>query len=257
MMICASRRTDIPAFQSEWFMSRLRAGSISVRNPICKDVMTKYELSPKKVDCIVFMSKNPQPMEKHLDEIIGMGYQMVFQITITPYGQDIEGHVPDKHDVIDSFNRISDRIGKERMIWRYDPILINNEFSIEKHIDLFDDYSDRIRTERCVFSFLDIFKKIEKSCAEHNIRAPNQEEMQLFVSAAKEICSDKGIDLVSCCEDTDVEKGCMNERYMKTIGIPYQKAPPYREGCRCVKCIDIGTYSTCDHRCVYCYANLH
>lgn len=256
MMICASRRTDIPAFQSEWFMSRLRAGSIAVRNPVVRDVIRTYDITPKNVNCIMFMSKNPKPMIKHIDEIKGMGYDIIFQVTITPYGQDIEGNVPDKTKVIESFNRISDKIGAERTIWRYDPILMNKDFTIERHIDIFEDYCDIIRTRRCVFSFVDDFPKLKGALQRNGIRAPDTEECKLFVSAAKEITASKGIDLISCCEDTDVEKGCVNERYMRSLGIGYEKASPYREGCGCVKCIDIGTYATCDHRCVYCYANI-
>lgn len=256
MIVCASRRTDIPAFQSEWFLSRLRAKNIVVKNPIVDGVYSKIDLSPENVDCIVFMSKNPEPIVKHLPEI-GKNYEIIFQITITPYGKDIEKNVPEKKKVIDSLKSVSEAIGRERTIWRYDPILINHEYSIEKHIDRFEEMCSEISeySERCVFSFVDVYPKLEKGFSSLGIRMPDEEERKLFVDAAKEISSSCGVDLVSCCEDTDVEKGCLSEKYMKRLGIKYEKSPALRDGCRCVKAIDIGTYSTCGHGCVYCYAN--
>ncbi|MBQ5397217.1 MAG: DUF1848 family protein, partial [Candidatus Methanomethylophilus sp.] len=123
MIISASRRTDIPAFHMEWMMNRLRAGYCLVRNPMVANVVYRIDLDPKNVDAIIFVTKNPAPVIPHLKEIASMGHLPLFQVTITPYGRDIEPEVPFKADVADAFKTISERIGADRMIWRYDPII--------------------------------------------------------------------------------------------------------------------------------------
>ena len=90
MIICASRRTDIPAFHSEWMMNRLRAGTVLVRNPMSRNLIHRVDLTRRNVDCILFMTKDPRPMVPHLREIGSMGHMYVFQVTMTPYGPSLE-----------------------------------------------------------------------------------------------------------------------------------------------------------------------
>ena len=92
MIINTGMRTDIPAFYSQWFMNRIQAGYVLVRNPYRPDWITRYELSPDVVDCIAFCTKNPEPMLKHLDRL--KNYHQYWFVTITPYGRDIEPNVP-------------------------------------------------------------------------------------------------------------------------------------------------------------------
>ena len=126
MIINTGQRTDIPAFYSEWFLNRLKAGFVMVRNPYNPKSVTRYRLSPDVVDVIGFCTKNPAPMLPHMDLL--KPYGQFWYVTITPYGKDIEPNVPDKHRVIESFITLSKHIGRKRMVWRYDPVFVNQKY---------------------------------------------------------------------------------------------------------------------------------
>ena len=125
MILSASRRTDIPGYYSDWFYNRIKEGFLFVRNPVNMHQVSKIDLSPEVVDCIVFWTKNPAPMLAGLEEL--KAYPYYFQFTLTGYGTDIERNVPHKKDVvIPVFQDLSKRIGAQRVVWRYDPILFND-----------------------------------------------------------------------------------------------------------------------------------
>ncbi len=132
MIINTGCRTDIPAFYSKWFINRIREGYVLVRNPYYPSQITKYLLNPEVVDCIEFCTKNPEPILKYLDELDK--FKQDWFVTITPYGKEIEPNVPDKEKVIESFKKLSDYFKRNYVGWRYDPIFINNEFDIDRHI---------------------------------------------------------------------------------------------------------------------------
>lgn len=262
MIICASRRTDIPAFHSEWFLNRLHAGYAMVRNPIARNIVYRVDLSRNNVDCIVFITKDPRPMMDKLDDIERLGYRYVFQITITPYGKDIEPGVPSKADVADAFRTISDRIGKDRMTWRYDPIIINEKTDIGYHVRKFRTLCEELNgyTDTCIFSFVDVREKLMKYSG---ILNPVDEGTQMsLIGSLSDIAREYGMSLRSCCSDHDfsdygVESGgCIDSGTLASLGIPSEAtASPLRRNCRCVKNMDIGGYDTCGHDCIYCYAN--
>jgi len=263
MIICASRRTDIPAFHSEWFMNRIRAGYALVRNPMCRNLVERVSLERKDVDCIFFMSKNPIPMERYLDEIDSMGFEYTFQVTITPYGKDIEPNVPMKADVSDCCKRISERIGRDRMLWRYDPVLFNDSIGIDYHRRKFYMMCREASewTDRCVFSFVDMYGKLE-SAGDNRIRQATDSEMDQFMRMAAKTAGEYGLALSYCCPKREYSQygigsdGCFGPKHLKKLGIPYEMLQkPIREGCGCVKSIDIGQYDTCMNDCIYCYAN--
>lgn len=105
MILSVSRRTDIPAFYSDWFYNRIREGNVCVRNPMNRHQVSKIRLSPDVIDCIVFWSKNPAPMLPRLDEFVD--YMYYFQFTVTPYDRELEKGLPQKESVIDTFRRLS------------------------------------------------------------------------------------------------------------------------------------------------------
>lgn len=136
MILSVSRRTDIPNYYSEWFLDRLKEGYLYVRNPINIHQISKITLSPEVIDCIVFWTKNPQPMLARLHEL--EPYPYYFQFTLTGYGNDIEPHVPPKKEIIiPAFRTLSRKIGKERVIWRYDPIIFTDKYSPAYHVKAF------------------------------------------------------------------------------------------------------------------------
>ena len=124
MILSVSRRTDIPAFYSDWFLRRLQEGYCLVRNPMNPRQISRIALSPKVVDCIVFWTKNPAPLLQKLPEIRRMGYEFYFQFTLTPYGRDLEQNLPAKNVLLSTFRKLGQLIGPERVVWRYDPIVV-------------------------------------------------------------------------------------------------------------------------------------
>ena len=136
MILSASRRTDIPNYYSEWFFNRIKEGFLYVRNPMNAHQISRIQITPEVVDCIVFWTKNSAPMLQRLDEI--KAYQYYFQFTLTGYGNDVEVHLPDKKTgMIPIFQKLSDKIGRQRVIWRYDPIFFSDRYTREYHLKAF------------------------------------------------------------------------------------------------------------------------
>ncbi|MBN2853052.1 MAG: DUF1848 domain-containing protein [Clostridia bacterium] len=264
MIISVSRRTDIPAFYSTWFLNRINEGFVLVRNPMNYHQVSKIQLTPDVVDCFVFWTKNPGRMIPHLDKL--KRYQFYFQITITPYGSDIERNVPKRDQVIDSFRRLSEKIGKEKVIFRYDPILLTNELTFKYHLLQFEYISQKLAgyTDLCIISFIDDYMKIRK-----NMKALNQIEIdeKTMFELSRELvktASKYRINLKTCSEKIDLSSigiehaSCIDDKLISTIigqAIHVEKDKNQRESCGCVTSIDIGSYNTCEHGCIYCYAN--
>ncbi len=260
MILSVSRRCDIPAFFGEWFLDRLKEGFVCVRNPYNHSSVSKILLDPLTVDCIVFWTKNAAPFLQYLLQIDELGYRYYFQFTVTPYGKSIEKNVGDKKDVIQVFRSLSQQIGKERVIWRYDPILLTSDVSIDWHISKFREMCEKLKgyTETVVISFLDEYKKLNKV----KYRAPNQDEMLTIGKAFAEIARGNGLQIQTCAEAisiSGIEKGsCIDKSLIERIcGYPLsaQKDKSQRGECLCMESIDIGEYDTCAHLCEYCYAN--
>ena len=125
MIISASRRTDIPAFYSEWFLNRIKERYVLVPNPYNPNMISRVNLDPAVIDCVVFWTKNPVPMIDKLDRL--QDYKYYFQFTLNPYGTELESKLPPLQKRIDTFKRLSDKIGREKVVWRYDPILTNEQ----------------------------------------------------------------------------------------------------------------------------------
>lgn len=262
MIICASRRTDIPAFHSKWMMNRLRDGHCLVRNPVSRTTLHRIDLTRRNVDCIQFMTKDPRPMVPYLGELGAMGHMYVFQVTITPYGRDLEPGVPFKADINDSCIGIADRIGRDRMVWRYDPVLFTRSIGMEYHARKFDMMCREASewTDRCVFSFVDIYGKLLSRAG--MFRALDVSERDRFCRMASRTAEEYGLTLSCCCSKMDLSaygiesRGCLDAAMMRSLNIPYEaQGAPIRDGCRCVRSLDIGDYDTCGHDCAYCYAN--
>ena len=162
MIISASRRSDIPAFFSDWFINRIKERYVFVRNPMNIHQISKIDLSPEVVDCIVFWTKNPLPLINKLDYL--NNYNYYFQYTLNSYTNDLEVNLPTKNELIDAFKILSDSIGREKVIWRYDPILINKKYTIEYHELHFEKLAKSLKdyTEKCVISFVDFYRNVNK-----------------------------------------------------------------------------------------------
>jgi hypothetical protein len=266
MILSASRRTDIPAYYSEWFMNRIDAGFVFVRNPMNEGQVSRIELDPGVVDCIVFWTRDPQPLMDRLDRLDALGYRYYFQITLTPYDRVIEPRLTDKAEILGSILELSRRIGPDRIVWRYDPILIAPGIDAAWHRERFERMAGALSgsTNECVISFLDDYAKAHRRMAERGIRPPNRDEAERIAEAFSGIASRNGMRLTTCAEAVDLERfgighaACVDRERIERILAAKLKERIRKDGqrphCRCVECVDIGAYDTCPNGCVYCYA---
>lgn len=267
MIISASRRTDIPSFYSEWLFNRLKEGYVCVRNPMNIHQISQISLSPDVVDGIVFWTKNPTPMLERIHELDN--YTYYFQFTLNSYGKDIEKNVPSKNDVIiPTFKKLSSIIGKERIVWRYDPILINEHYTREYHKKYFQKLCDSLcnYTEKCTVSFVDLYKNTERNTKSLNIHTPSNEEVLELMSFFSKIAHENGIYIDTCTEEYDLSSlnikhaCCIDKSRLERIGnyqLKIGKDKNQRSICGCIESIDIGMYNTCENGCMYCYANFN
>lgn len=262
MIINTGCRTDIPAFYSKWLINRIKEGYVMVRNPYNPSQVTKYSLSPDVVDCLAFCTKNPEPILKYLEELDI--YRQYWFVTITPYGKDIEPNVPEKEKVIESFKKLSNHIGIDSIGWRYDPIFLNNEFTVSKHIESFKKFAKELKgyTRDCTISFLDLYEKVKRNAP--GLKPPSKEEKIEIAKAFVKIGKENDMIIHGCLEGTFLSeygvdcKGCMSQEIVeKSIGesLKPPKKKNIREGCNCLLGNDIGAYDSCGHLCKYCYAN--
>ena len=265
MILSVSRRTDIPAHYAEWFFRRLKEGYVCTRNPMNPKQVSRIKLSPDMVDGIVFWTKNPAPMLDRLPEL--EGYPYYFQVTMTSYGPDLEPGVPGKNDVvIPAFQALSREIGPERVIWRYDPVLLSPKYTTEYHARWFEAMARKLAgyTDRCVLSFLDDYRHLGKVSQELGFRAPDRREMRELAEKFAETAQRYGLTLQTCAEAIDlIEFGITHGRcidsalFERITGQPFdrRKDPNQRSECGCMIAVDIGLYDTCPNGCKYCYAN--
>ncbi len=260
MILSASRRTDIPCYYAEWFMRRLREGYALTRNPMNHAQISRIPLNRDVVDCIVFWTKDPHNLLPYLDELDSMGYPYYFQFTLTPYDQSIE-QVRPKVDIEETFIALSQRIGKDRVLWRYDPILLNEACTIDFHKAQFERLCKKLspHTEKVTVSFIDTYKKNKSA----NIREMTMDEIEILAESIGLTAKKYGLSAVACCEKLNlspygIEKAsCIDQKTIeKLCGYPLniKQDKNQRVDCGCIESIDIGAYNTCLNGCVYCYA---
>jgi hypothetical protein len=264
VIISASRRTDIPAFYGDWFINRLREKRVLVRNPVNQAMVSEIPLKPDLVECIVFWTKNPRAFMPCLDQIDGLGFRYYFQFTLTPYDNSIEKNI-EKGAVIETFIALSERLGKERVIWRYDPIFINEQHSAAYHLEKYDELCGKLcrYTDTCVISFIDTYGFLKKTFTARDIQTVPEETMVALLKGITARAKSGGIRVCSCCEGISLaEYGighnkCVDDELIeKLFGVKtaYKKDPSQRPACGCTQSRDIGAYNTCRHGCIYCYA---
>jgi DNA repair photolyase len=274
MIISASRRTDIPAFYAEWFMNRVREGHLFVQNPFNAHRFARVDLSPSNVEVILFWTKDPAPLLRYLDELDTMGYRYYFQFTLTAHPKLIEQSLPDEENLLATFRDLSARIGAERVIWRFDPILVSDVTPEDDIIERFARLAGRLsgQTERVVMSFAHFYRtvkgRLNKVQKETGVNFYDiSDHSRRIYRIAREMVSiahSNSIDITSCAEKLDLAEcgighgRCVDDRLIKRVfGITVSslKDRYQREQCQCVGSQDIGQYDTCLHDCLYCYAN--
>jgi len=260
MIISASRRTDIPAFYSEWFLNRVKEGFLLVPNPRNPNHLSRVDLSPDKIECIVFWTKNPAPLIPGLDVLDKSGYLYYFEFTLTAYQNDIEKNLPLKKEIIATFKQLSSRLGVDRVDWRFDPIIINEKFDIEWHQKSFLNICKEIHkhTSRCIISFVDPYLHINK-----NFIKPKEDDIFKLADSLSQTAKEFDLALFTCSEQIDLSScgirhcSCIDKNKIEKLlgySIDVKKDTGQRKACNCIKSVDIGIYNTCRHGCLYCYA---
>jgi hypothetical protein len=254
MIISASRRTDIPSYYSDWLLNRIKERYVYIRNPMNIHQISKVSLDPDIVDCIVFWSKNPKPMLDKLQLI--KDYACYFQFTLNPYDEDIETRLPSKTEILETFKKLSDIIGPERIIWRYDPVLLNKKYTAAYHIDKFYEFAKKLKgyTGKATFSFIDFYKKITENIKSLGIDEISNEAKKTIADSFSKIASENNLLIDTCAEDIDFSKynithaRCIDDRLIAKItgyNPDVEKDKNQRLECGCVGSIDIGEYNSC------------
>ena len=195
--------------------------------------VSELRLDRDSVDCFVFWTKNPGPMMDRLSALDEMGYPYYFQFTLTAYGTDLEPGVADKDEMIKIFRRLSRRIGPERVVWRYDPVLLGGDYTIQYHREWFEKMCRDLcgYTESCVISFLDMYSRIKKNMEYQGILPLSQEHIRILASILGPIAARYGIRMSTCSEEMDLEeygirKGkCIDDRL---IAVSYTHLDVYK-----------------------------
>lgn len=267
MILSVSRRTDIPNYYSEWFYNRVREGFLYVRNPMNPHQISKIDISSDIVDCIVFWTKNPANMMPGLDAL--QNYKYYFQFTLTGYGKDIEPNIPNKtKDLIKTFQNLSEKIGSEKVIWRYDPILLNDKYVQEYHIKAFKEIARQLNgyTHKVVISFVDLYAKTKRNTEGFNIKEINNNGIMELAGKMAEIAKENHLSIETCAEQVDLREtgithgNCIDKALIeRLIGskLKVNKDRNQREECGCFESVEVGTYNTCKNGCKYCYANFN
>lgn len=260
MILFASGRTDIPAFYSNWFINRVKAGFVDVRNPFNQKLVSRIYFSD--VDLIMFCSKNPLPMINKLDTL---NVPVLFHVTITPYSKDVEPNIPDKRLIIEGVKKLSLVLGIDNVVVRYDPIFLSDKYNVDYHIKAFDKLCKNLNgyINKIIVSFMDEYKNVRSNKNILKYRTFTREDYKKIGEAFSKSAMDNGMSVQTCFEDEDltqygfVKGECLSHElaYILT-GKKFKSSNVRKEKkCECVQMVDIGDYNSCMHMCKYCYAN--
>jgi DNA repair photolyase len=293
VIVSASRSTDIPAFYSDWLINRIKEGYVKWKNPF--NGVPLY-VSFEKTRLFVFWSKNHKPLLKHLDFLDEKDYNYYFQFTLNDYdAEKLEPNVPNVQSRIETFIKLSERVSKEKVIWRFDPLILTDKTGIDELLRKVENVGNQLNgyTNKLVFSFADIklYNKVQNNLRKNSIpyQEFNERTMNEFAAGLQQLNKDWHFELATCAEQIPLEKygithnKCIDDDLMIRL-FPDDKVlmdflgvkitPPdmfnpdgtiekkrnnkdsgQRKFCGCIMSKDIGEYNTCRHSCEYCYAN--
>jgi hypothetical protein len=293
VIISASRATDIPAFYSDWFFGRLKEGYVKWKNPFNGKFLY---VSFQKTRLIVFWSKNYKPLIRQLDYLNDKGIHYYFQFTLNDYdAEKLEPRVPTVQTRIETFVELSEKTGKEKVIWRFDPLILTDKIGVDELLRKVEGIGDQLKnyTDKLVFSFADIknYRKVQSNLRNNSILCQEFTErtMNEFAAGLQHLNRNWHFELATCAEQIPLEQygivhnKCIDDDLLIKL-FPHDKAlmdflsvkitPPdmfnpngsiekkrknkdnrQRRYCGCIVSKDIGQYDTCPYLCAYCYAN--
>ena len=257
MILNVSGRTDIVAFYSKWFMNRYNEGYVDVRNPFYPKLVSRIYFDD--VDLIVFCTKNPIPILKDLSNI---NKPIIFQVTLTPYGKDIEPNVIPKGMIVNGIKQLSKILGTDNVYVRYDPILINDKYDVNFHIKSFKSLCEKLNgyVKHIIVSFVDDYKNVRNNMSVLKLHKIDDAVLKKIGENFSKIALDNGMTVQTCYEKNNLSEygfvsgACVSKEMAYTL--TGKKFPKWKaRNCGCVEMVDIGVYNTCKHFCKYCYAN--
>ncbi len=269
IIISASRRTDIPSYYSSWFINRLRAGYVLVQNPFNAAQIRKISLNPHDVAAIVFWTRDASNLLLHINEIRERGFSFIFQYTITPKYDLLEPNTVPLEYSAQKITTLANITGPNRIIWRYDPIILSKDYDFDFHISRFSTLCKPLQGAAKIVkvSMLQNYSKVKRSFKRLkfdftavSIEMPNVQE---FLRILNTIAIAHGFTMHVCCGDatfdgTGIERsGCISPEILHAaVGEKFtlKRDLGQRSLCNCLPSIDIGAYSTCIRACAYCYA---
>lgn len=270
MIISASRRTDIPAFYAGWLINRIREGYCTVPNPFNANQVSEVSLQPQNVDALVFWTRNPRPLFPFLAELDERGYRYLFNFTLLNNPRQLDAHGPNVKSSIRIFRELCERIGPERILWRYDPIVCSNRTDASFHRRTFEQLAGELKdhTKRCTVSLVQVYRKAARRL--RDLAAQGIElhewtgsEITALMQSLSDTAKRCGMELFSCAQETDfsahgIKPGkCIDADYISKIfeiRLSDKKDPAQRSHCGCSVSKDIGMYDSCLFGCRYCYA---
>ena len=172
------------------------------RNPLFPNKVTRYELTPEKVDCVVFCSRTTRPFCRACMRLPSASHTY-FYYTITAYGKDVEPGVPSIGQSVETLMALSKQVGKGRVAWRYDPVLLTRKYTIERHMETFERMAATLapHIDRCIFSFVEMYKKLESNMPE--IIPFSDWEMEEVARGLGAIAQKYGVSLQTCGTNGD------------------------------------------------------
>lgn len=258
MILNVSGRTDIVAFYTKWFMNRYKEGYVDVRNPFNQKLVSRVNFSD--VDGILFCTKNPLPIIKHLKKI---EKPILFHITLTPYKKDIEPNVIAKGKIIEGIKKIANIIPQDNIYIRYDPILINDYYTVDYHIKAFNSLCQKLNgyVNHIIISFIDDYKNVRNNYKYLKLKELTKEDYQKIGLEFSRIAKENNMTVQTCCEKINLEQyGFIKEDCVSaTLAFKLTGKTNFKiwkeRNCQCISMVDIGSYNSCKHFCKYCYAN--
>jgi len=292
VIVSASRSTDIPAFYGEWFVERYKRGYITWVNPF-NGLVTHVSFA--KARAVVFWTKYPRPFLKHLAELDPLQPNYLFQFTLNDYEREgLEPGVPALAERVATFGELAARLGPERVVWRFDPLLLSDSVTVTALAGRVRSLAEQLSgsTRQLVISFVDIgrYPSVKRNLATAGATAREftGDEIRELASSLKDLPSRYGIAVSTCAEEADLREfgighsRCIDDRLLRRVfgqdrdllaflgpdeagqtslfeTNDVRRHPLKDKGqrplCGCVVSKDIGRYDTCGHGCLYCYAN--
>lgn len=262
MIIHTGARTDTVRFYTDWLLKRFEEGFVLSRNPMFPTHVSRLRLDPQVVDCVVFCSKDYAPI---LDRLHGITdrFNTFFFYTITAYGEDVEPTSPSIDESIETLLRLEEQVGPQRIAWRYDPVLLTDSYTVERHFEVFDQMAERLtgHVDRCIFSFVEIDEMVRRNMPRLLLFKDGQK--RALAKGLGAIAQRHGLPIQSCAESEDygefgiAPSGCLSRSMIEQangIMLKPMGRDKLRPECCCIVSRAIGDYNTCPGGCQYCHA---